>query len=73
MDKSEVFTLKQLGNLSRSMCLQSAEAIIDLVSAILESGCSQREYFGAWWFTIYYSSSLFLSGLILLLTYFNSF
>ena len=65
MDEHEIATLKQLGNLSRGICLQSVEAVIDLVTTILSLGGHQRDYFGAWWFTIYYSLSDVLPNLTL--------
>jgi hypothetical protein len=60
MDEQEVATLQQLMSLSKGICLESARSIIDLIATILTPCSRQREYSGAWWFTLYYS--LYLSN-----------
>ncbi|KAH8885921.1 hypothetical protein GQ53DRAFT_876875 [Thozetella sp. PMI_491] len=55
IDEHETATLTQLMELSTTMCLESAESIIDLVYTVITPVNRQREYLGAWWFTLYYT------------------
>lgn len=53
----EATTLQQIGQLSKTACLSSAQAIIGIVSActMLRGSDGVIPYLGAWWFTLYYS------------------
>jgi hypothetical protein len=50
-------TLQHIGQLSKTACLDSARAIIGLVSTCTASSGDDggSAYLGAWWFTLYYS------------------
>lgn len=53
-------TLRQIGQLSKTACLRSARAIIEIVSTctVLHDCDGALAYLGAWWFTLYYSKIL---------------
>ncbi|KLU92904.1 hypothetical protein MAPG_11852, partial [Magnaporthiopsis poae ATCC 64411] len=46
--------LWQFGARSKTVCFQSAEAIIGIVDTATRSTDTQRELLGAWWFSLYY-------------------
>lgn len=47
--------LKQVGQRSKSICLQSASDLISIVDILTHSAEPKRGLLGAWWFTLYYS------------------
>lgn len=49
-------TLQQVGSNSLRTCIQSAVGIVELMTHIIQSGASQQ-HLGAWWFSLYYSTS----------------
>lgn len=55
MYKAEDSMLKQVGQRSKSICLQSASDLISIVNILTHSPNPKRELLGAWWFTLYYS------------------
>lgn len=56
-DYNELSMLQQVGIDSLQTCIQSATAIISIVSHIVHSSGPQRDLLGAWWFSLYYSRS----------------
>ena len=53
----EANTLQQIGQLSKTACISSAQVIIGIVS-VCTTLCGSDgaiPYLGAWWFTLYYS------------------
>ncbi|KAJ9144077.1 Fungal specific transcription factor domain-containing protein [Pleurostoma richardsiae] len=67
LDSHEAATLWQIGHRSRSICLQSAETIINIVSTTTSAG-SRRSGLGAWWFTLYYTFNAALTVVSILLS-----
>jgi hypothetical protein len=61
----EVAVLQQIGANSVHICVQSSMDIITIISTIVKSGEARRGMLGAWWFTLYYSQSPFLSYILL--------
>lgn len=56
VDAEEAAAVAQFGSWSKTICLQSAEAIVDIVHSALRFPDRQHEFLGAWWFTLYYGS-----------------
>lgn len=56
VDAEETAAVAQFGSWSKTICLQSAEAIVDIVHSVLRFPEKQHEFLGAWWFTLYYGS-----------------
>lgn len=48
--------LKQVGQRSKSICLQSASELIGIVNLLMHSNEGKRGLLGAWWFTLYYGA-----------------
>lgn len=55
-DYQQLRMLQQVGVDSLQTCIQSASAIISIVSHIVHSTGPQRGLLGAWWFSLYYST-----------------
>ncbi|CAG9983774.1 unnamed protein product [Clonostachys byssicola] len=63
-------TLQHIGQLSKTACLNSARAIIGLVSTCTASSGDDggSAYLGAWWFTLYYTFNAALTIAAIILT-----
>lgn len=53
----EAATLSQIGHMSKSFCLGSAQAIIEIAGVCMDTHgqIGMPGFLGAWWFTLYYS------------------
>lgn len=58
-DADEAVTLRQIGQLSKVACLDSARTIAGIVSicTTIRDRHGISTYLGAWWFSLYYSES----------------
>lgn len=60
--------LRQVGERSKNICIQSASDLICIVHTISHSPEPKRGLLGAWWFTLYYSRSFTGTYLLHVLT-----
>lgn len=49
--------LRQVGERSKNICIQSASELISIVHTITHSAEPKKGLLGAWWFTLYYSKN----------------
>ncbi|KAH6692233.1 fungal-specific transcription factor domain-containing protein [Plectosphaerella plurivora] len=65
----EAATLSQIGHMSKTFCLSSAQAIIEITSVCMEKNgeVAMSGFLGAWWFTLYYTlnASLVIAAIML--------
>ena len=61
MDETDRILLSRLGRTSIDVCLRSAQEIISIVSFLATSEARARNLLNAWWFTLYYSRSIYLA------------
>lgn len=58
-DSQELKLLQQIGMNSMQICTDSAMEIIDIIHKITSEPGWKQSLLGAWWFSLYYSKSLF--------------
>lgn len=54
-DSPELCLLRQVGENSVRICIESALTIIELMREVLNPSQSRRHLLGAWWFSLYYA------------------
>ncbi|KAJ9602617.1 hypothetical protein H2200_012810 [Cladophialophora chaetospira] len=67
VDPAEALLLNRLGSYSLQICFRSAMEIITIVSTLVQTRGTARQWLNAWWFTLYYTfnAALVVFGVML--------